>query len=620
MRPQSFIAILSALVVTLSGCERDAVPAKAEQVATEAADSIPAGFEEVAIDGLDLSVPSDNETAGIRKKAEHGDAAAQTRLGRMYRYGKGAAKDASKAMEWFRKSAEQRDAIAQLNLAWMYRHGIGVTKDASKAVEWFRKAAEQRNAIAQFQLGLLYSEGEGVPRDATEATAWYRKAADQDYAEAQFHLGRMYTRGQGLPKDEAKAAEWYRKAAEQGHINALFHLGLSYHGGLGLPKDLAKAAEAYRKAAEQGDSKAQTLLGYLYDRGEGLPKDVAKAVEWYKKAADKGEAFAQNNLGVKYEHGVGVPRDSVKAVEWYHKAAEQGDTFAQRNLGVMYANGNGVGRDIVLAYAWLNLAAAGGHENARELRDSLGLSNEQRAEAERLSSNWEKGQRIVRDGTAYKSSGTVSGKPTKTGAGTAFLVSKAGHAVTNHHVVANCAKVRVEGRDGEVKVVTSDVANDIALLHVPGEIGAAATLSDAPGKLRQGEDVVVFGFPLNAVLSSGGNLTPGVVSALTGLGNNTNEIQITAAIQPGSSGSPVLNKKGEVVGVVSMKLSDREMARATGTLGQNVNFAVSGLTLTAFLQAHKVNYRTGSLFSFGKDSADLADEARKWTLVVECWK
>ena len=116
------------------------------------------------------------------------------------------------------------------------------------------------------------------------------------------------------------------------------------------------------------------------------------------------------------------------------------------------------------------------------------------------------------------------------------------------------------------------------------------------------------------------DFTPGVVSALTGLGNNTNQIQITAAIQPGSSGSPVLNTKGEVVGVVSMKLSDSAMAKATGQIGQNVNFAVSDLTLHAFLQAHKVNYRTGSIFSFSKSSATLADEARKWTLTVDCWE
>ena len=122
------------------------------------------------------------------------------------------------------------------------------------------------------------------------------------------------------------------------------------------------------------------------------------------------------------------------------------------------------------------------------------------------------------------------------------------------------------------------------------------------------------------MLSSGGNLTPGVVSALTGLGNNTNQIQITAPIQPGSSGSPVLNKKGEVVGVVSMKLSDAKMAKATGQIGQNMNFAVSGQTLKSFLDAHKVAYATGGFMFFNKSTADLADEAKKWTTVVECWK
>jgi uncharacterized protein len=130
----------------------------------------------------------------------------------------------------------------------------------------------------------------------------------------------------------------------------------------------------------------------------------------------------------------------------------------------------------------------------------------------------------------------------------------------------------------------------------------------------------VFGFPLNSVLSSGGNLTLGVISATTGIGNNTHQIQITAPIQPGSSGSPVMNQKGEVIGIVAMKLSDSRMAKVTGSVGQNINFAINAQTIRDFLDSNKVNYKTGSISLLPKSIADLGDQARKWTTVVECWK
>lgn len=179
----------------------------------------------------------------------------------------------------------------------------------------------------------------------------------------------------------------------------------------------------------------------------------------------------------------------------------------------------------------------------------------------------------------------------------------------------------MHGRSDLVSVITRDEVSDLALLKMPGQVHAAAELSPDPASLRQGQDIVVFGFPLESVLSSGGNLTPGVVSAISGLRNNSNQIQITASIQPGSSGSPVMNKKGQIVGVVSMKLSDSAVAKATGTLPQNVNFAISGQTVRAFLDTRKVPYKTGwSIFAWEKSLADLGDEARRWTTVVECWK
>jgi len=73
--------------------------------------------------------------------------------------------------------------------------------------------------------------------------------------------------------------------------------------------------------------------------------------------------------------------------------------------------------------------------------------------------------------------------------------------------------------------------------------------------------------------------------------------------------------------VVTMKLDDTAMAEATGQIAQNVNFAVNGQTVRAFLDANKVAYQTGGgLFSFEKSNADIADEARKWTVLVECWR
>lgn len=493
-----------------------------------------------------------------------------------------------------------------------------------KKLAGLTKRAEEGNAEAQFSLGSMYYKGEGVSKDAAKAVEWYQKAATQGHPLAQTVLGSMYRAGDGVPKDAPKAVEWLQKAAAQGNVEAQRTLGSVYHIKAGTPKWV-------EKAAARGDKLAQELLaGYRED--EGVPTDSAKAVEWFEKAAAQGDVLSQIALASIYQDGKGVPMNAAKAAEWYQKAATAKgaaplDSFqsalAKFFLGLMYRNGDGVPRDSVLAYAWLNLAAAEGVLGAGNSRDLIVLNSAQRAEAERLSSNWKPGQALRRESDSNSGAGSTpsSGALVKKGTGTGFVVSKEGHAVTNNHVVASCKELREQGRSELVQVITRDEVSDLALLKMPGEARATAALVADTASLRQGQDIVVFGFPLDSVLSSGGNLTPGVVSAITGLGNNSNQFQITAPIQPGSSGSPVMNKKGQLVGVVSMKLSDSAMANATGSLPQNVNFAISGQTLKAFLDAHKVPYKTGgSIFAWEKSLADLADEARKWTLLLECWK
>ena len=569
-----------------------------------------------------------------QKAAAQGHVNAQASLGEIYMLGNCIPKDTAKAQEWLQKAATQGNADAQFNLGEMYDYGKGVPEDDIKAFEWYKKAAAQGNAQAQASLGFMYDNGEGVPEDDVKAVEWLQKAAAQGLVVAQFNLGVMYDYGKGVPEDSVKAIEWFQKAAEQGNAQAQANVGFMYATGEGVPEDDVKAVEWFQKAAAQGNVAAQLNLGYMYRDGKGVSKDARKSVEWFQKAADQGFADAQFGLGEMYGTGEGVPKDAKKSLEWFQKAAAQGFADAQTNLGYMYKMGEGVAKNIMLAYAWSNLAAAQGNAVAQSNRDiyEKQLSYTERMEGQRLASNWKKGDALLQT----SGSSSVSATPkwdelnsynikerilSKQATGTAFTVTNEGHALTNHHVINGCTEVKVAGREGVAKVITSDSVNDLALLQLPFNSDDFTKLNPDTGKLRQGEDIIVFGYPLNWALSSGGNLTPGTVSALTGLGNNTNQIQITAPIQPGSSGSPVMDKKGNVIAVVSMMLDDSKMTQLTGQVGQNVNFAVNGQTVKSFLDANKVPYKTGGgLFTMEKSNADIADEARKWTVLVECWK
>jgi TPR repeat protein len=524
------------------------------------------------------------------------------------------------------EKANGGDATAQVQVGRAYDEGEITPKDLTKAFQYIEKAAEQGNAEGQFRLGDFYQRGKGVAENPAKAAEWYEKSAAQNNPDAQLWLAFMYLDGKGVKKDVARAETLLEQASENGDELAILSLGGMYQGnGPHFKKDLAKELALYRKNAERGNRVAQRLLAQMYETGNGVIQDEQVALDWYAKAAAGGDPVAQYEFGLAYWIGKVVPKDSGKAFGWIQKAAIQGVARAQHTLSSLYLSGDGTPPDKVLAYAWANLGASGrtGTEwaaNSRRRIEST-LTPDELAEAQRLSSAWKEGNSLVRDVvTDTKTKSVNSGTLAKSSMGTLFVVSKTGHAITNQHVINGCSELRIKGREGVAKLVTDDKANDLALLQIQGPIADVGSIASDPSKLRQGEDVLVFGFPLNAVLSSSGNLTPGIVSALTGFGNDTNQIQITAPIQPGSSGSPVMNKKGDVVGVVAMKLSDTKMAQATGQVGQNVNFAVSGQTLRTFLDTHKVSYRNSSLFSFDLSTSDLADEARKWTMVVECWK
>jgi S1-C subfamily serine protease len=159
-----------------------------------------------------------------------------------------------------------------------------------------------------------------------------------------------------------------------------------------------------------------------------------------------------------------------------------------------------------------------------------------------------------------------------------------------------------------------DERNDLALLATGLH---PARTANWRLQVRQGEDIIVYGFPLTGVLASGGNVAAGNVTALAGLANDSRFLQISAPVQPGNSGGPLLDRNGTVVGVVVAKLNALEIASATGDIPQNVNFAIKASVATAFLDAQRVAH-SESAGAGTLSTPDIAERAKSFSVQVLC--
>ena len=391
--------------------------------------------------------------------------------------------------------------------------------------------------------------------------------------------------------------------------------------------DYATALQEFLPFAKQGNALAQVMIGFMYDEGMDVPENDAEAAKWYRMAAEQGGELAQSMLGVLYRDGRGVPQDFTEAIKWFRIAAEQGDASSQYHLGNMYHTGRGVPQDYVQAHFWYNLATTHGEEAARQFRDDIAdkMTSGQLAEAQRLARNW----RPREDADPISSSdGNENAAPTdqqlpeqqelkKHSTGSGFVISSAGHVLTNNHVVEGCRQVRIPP-DAVAETVASDVQSDLALLNVSVDKYEPATFRQGRG-IRAGDPVIIAGYPLQGVLTSDLNITTGTVSALAGPGDDRRLMQVTAPVQPGNSGGPLLDFSGNVVGVVVGKLNAMKLARLTGDIPQNVNFAIQAGTTRSFLDAYSVPYETAPSTET-LPPATVADRARGFTVLVECWK
>jgi S1-C subfamily serine protease/Tfp pilus assembly protein PilF len=188
--------------------------------------------------------------------------------------------------------------------------------------------------------------------------------------------------------------------------------------------------------------------------------------------------------------------------------------------------------------------------------------------------------------------------------GSGFFISQNGDVITNYHVIQGASSAEIKTADEKTYpityIVAGDEQNDIIRLsvNIPSQYVYPLSLSKTIPEV--GERIIVYGSPLGLE----NTVSDGIVSAIRDIPDFGKVIQITAPISPGSSGSPVLNMQGEVIGVASYQLIE----------GQNLNFAIPSERIANLnLKEEKKTFTTGEVF--GQE-----DKAKKDSDYVEAYK
>jgi serine protease Do len=190
--------------------------------------------------------------------------------------------------------------------------------------------------------------------------------------------------------------------------------------------------------------------------------------------------------------------------------------------------------------------------------------------------------KIAAPSEAGESVAVAAPKASWTGSG--FLMSEGGLVATNHHVAGPASSLRVlfpmAGKEFKAKLVLKDPNNDLAILQLEGFTLVELHQSAIPYGLARsrsvslGDSVFTIGYPLSQVLGKNAKFSNGTISSKSGVGDDMVHLQINVPIQPGNSGSPLFDARGNIIGIIVASLNTDWMQQKFGVVPQNVNFAV----------------------------------------------
>ena len=193
--------------------------------------------------------------------------------------------------------------------------------------------------------------------------------------------------------------------------------------------------------------------------------------------------------------------------------------------------------------------------------------------------------------------------------GTGFYVTKSGHIITNHHVIDGCktVKLKFNGQEIDGKVLAVDKVNDLAVVKANIKPKRIYSVSNKDVQLL--EDIIIAGYPLGKKVSAAIKTSKGSVTALAGFGDNYSEFQTDAALNQGNSGGPIMNQKGNVVGVAVAAYGKKKGV-------ESFNFGIKSSTLKTFANANGITFmQPNNRDLTNKDLGELITSA---TVYLEC--
>jgi S1-C subfamily serine protease len=429
----------------------------------------------------------------------------------------------------------------------------------------------------------------------TEGLRLMSELADAGYAPAMHLKGLMLLEGSyGVQKDPTAGFRMIKQSAELEYTPAMVSLSTCYCIPNGTERSPELAFEWAKKASVYASPVAWFVLGSYYEEGFGVTADIEQAAVWYQKSAGGGNPSGQFSYAVLLQKGNGVGKDESLAVKYYRASAIQSNADSQYCMGVAHLKGLGVSVSMPEGLAWLTIAANNGQTEAKAFISGIPALPAQlrQAVSNRISSLSAEiaASPQTRDGPEPWSSpkrnpgAALPGKTVKW-SGSGFLITSQGHIITNHHVAPPGTKIQVITRFGALSatILKTDETNDLTLLKVDGTFVPIALSTSS--KVRLGATVATIGFPNTEMQGFSPKLTKGEISSLAGLRDDPKYFQISAAVQPGNSGGPLFDSSGNVVGVVTAKINQKAAIAKTGTIAENVNFAVKSIHLLAFLES-----------------------------------